>query len=579
MWFLAYFLLHLAFYSLIRLEFLVFNWPALRNLSVLELCWAFILGLRFDLAALAGTLGFCYLGLLWLCHKKKLYKIWMYFFVVLNVLFFILNCVDIELYNHYAKRFSKSAFYILFEASPNQFYYSGLVPLTLVSIFLISFYVFFAQKLIQRSRFNFNLKTKSILTVSFLLASVVMARGGFQLKPLSYVDAKHFDNSYANTMVMNTTFTLLKSLNRIGLLNEKYYSNDEMLGLLNKQDISSIEVHKKKYNIVILALESFSKEYMLLSQPEATPFLNRLAKKSYNFDRAYANGRRSIEGIAAILSGIPALMEEPFINSEFAANQVIGLGTILQSYDYQTSFFHGANTGSMHFDRFARSIGIKNYYGSETFPDQSQHDGAWGIYDDAFLNWTCEKLSNFKAPFFSLVFTMSSHPPYRIPEKYKDRFRDARAEILSSIQYADYSLEQFMNCAEKQSWFEDTVFVITADHTGPSLDKGAQFGDQYKIPLMIYSPTNIFVNKLQTDQYAQQIDILPTVLDLLQIENKNKNYLGRSLLRPGPKLIALYADSKYLLVGDVKDEESQLKAVKQYFSQGLYDNRLYYPSK
>ncbi len=428
------------------------------------------------------------------------------------------------------------------------------------------------------------MKNKALLTVLVLLVSVIFSRGGLQYKPLTFVDAKLFNNTYGNNLVLNSSFTILKSLGKTSLQRIQYFETKEMLSLLNKQNIKPITVeNKKKLNIVIIILEGFSKEYTILRNPEVMPYFNQLRSKGVDFDKAYANGRRSIEGLAAILSGIPALMEEPFINSEFSANQIIGLGTLLGARGYHTSFFHGANNGSMHFDRFTKSVGIENHFGLNEYPDKNDHDGSWGIYDEAYLQWTCKKLTEFQAPFFSTIFTLSSHQPYSIPEKYRETFKDERLPILKSIRYADFSLELFMKCAEKQKWYEDTLFILTADHTGPFLDENSSFESRYQIPLVLFSPHKKLLSNINANQYAQHIDILPTILDILRIDYKNQNYLSRSLLRAGPKVIALYADRHYQLVGqlleNIKDQDRQLKAIQQYFSEGLYDNRLYYPAK
>ena len=220
----------------------------------------------------------------------------------------------------------------------------------------------------------------------------------------------------------------MKSFGKISLKKVSYFENERMLSLLNtKQPTTYSNTDKTKPNVVIILLESFSKEYTQLKNPEATPYLNELAKKSVFFDKAYANGRRSIEGVASVLSGIPALMEEPFVNSEFSANQIIGLGTLLGSNGYHTSFFHGAKNGSMHFDQFSKSVGIENYFGKSEYPNALDDDGTWGIFDEPFLRWTCAKYSDFPKPFFSTIFTLSSHQPFKIPDQFENDFSDGRA--------------------------------------------------------------------------------------------------------------------------------------------------------
>lgn len=579
MWFLLYFILYLLIYTLLRLEFLVWNWSSLKNLTSEQLVLAFVNGIRFDLSALAPTLGFALLGAVLLCHWPRVAKGWLWLFAVLNAAFFAINAMDAELYNFTAKRFAWSSFFLASEAHVTNVILPYL-PLALASFCIVLLFGVGSFFLIRRFQLRANAGQKALISFLIIVVSVLASRGGLQHKPLTYVDAKIFDNTYGNNLVLNSTFTIIKSASKKSLERLNVANQDEMLAQLNprtEQDFK-VEPTATPLNIVIVILESFSEEYSQLRDPEVMPYFNRLRLQSVDFKKAYANGRRSIEGIAAILSGIPALMEEPFIDSEFSANQVIGLGNLLTQHGYKTSFFHAANKGSMHFDSFSRSVGVEKYYAREDYPNKIDDDGTWGIFDEPFLKWTCAKLTSDGTPFMSTIFTLSSHQPYNLPPEHRS-LKDDRLEILKSIKYTDYSLEQFMKCAEQQPWFKNTLFVFTADHTGPELKPNTEFKKRYEIPMLLYGPSLSWLKKFNTNQYAQQIDVLPTLLDILNIEQKNVNYLSRSLLRSGPKIIPLYSDGTYELVGDIQDKEAQLKAVQQYFSQGLYDNRLYYPTK
>ena len=581
MWFLAYFLLHLIVYTLIRVEFLVWNWASLKALTSEQLFTAFAHGLRFDLAAVALTQGLCFLAVLWVAEKKLTRNIFLWAFALLNAAFFVVNTADVELYNFTARRFSAHSFFLVQDGNVSNLILP-YIPLATASAVIVFGYLYLAFKMISKFKFEAGLVKKALASFIVLVLSVLAARGGFQHKPLTYVDAKLFDNSYANNLVLNSTFTILKSASKTSLERVEHYSQDEMLALLNQRGEVNVPIAKDlRPNIVILILEGFSEEYSQLKSPEVMPYLNSLRAQSADFKNAYANGRRSIEGVAAILSGIPALMEEPFINSEFSANQIIGLGTLLEGLGYSTHFFHAANKGSMHFDSFTKSVGVSNYYGRQDYPNAKDDDGTWGIFDEPFLNWTCETLNSTAAqkPFFASMFTLSSHQPFKLPAEYESKFTAAGLPILKTIQYTDFAVEKFMNCAKQKEWFKNTIFIFTADHTGPELELNSNFVSRYKVPLFIYAPAFDWVKKINTKQPAQQIDILPTLLDVLSVEQKNVNYLSRSLLRDGPKVIALYSDGQYELVGDVTNREKQLKAVQQYFSQGLYDNRLYYPIK
>jgi phosphoglycerol transferase MdoB-like AlkP superfamily enzyme len=419
-----------------------------------------------------------------------------------------------------------------------------------------------------------------------------------------------------NNLVLNSSFTLIQTVKRQSLPRDQFFSSEEMLKWLRfgQGEKSLLEGHRptQKPNVVLIIMESMGLEYM--GRPHGdkgyTPFLDELSQKSLFFPNTFANARRSIEGIGAVMGGIPALMNEPFISSQYLTNYFLGIGTRLQSSGYHTSFFHGAQNGSMYFDQFMKSAGVKNYFGRNEYPTLADDDGTWGIFDEPFLQWMNQQLSTFPQPFFSAVFTLSSHHPFTVPKAYEGQFPKGTSEIHETIGYTDMALRKFFESAQKEPWFQNTVFILTADHTyKPSRPEYQNDLGLYRIPLIIYAP-GLQLPRPPEDQVVQQTDILPTILDLLGIPENEHNYLGTSVFVPGDRFAVNFFDGHYLFVtkenflthnrgGDFelysiqdpdqkhaltdtpeKKEEmtNRLKAVIQYFSQGMWDNKLYYPS-
>jgi len=286
---------------------------------------------------------------------------------------------------------------------------------------------------------------------------------------------------------------------------------------------------------VVILLESFASEYVgyLNSGRGFTPFLDSLMKESLVFENHFANGRRSIEAIPAVLSGIPALMEEPFLTSNFQSNRIKGLAEVFKQRNYSTSFFHGAQNGSMFFDSFAARIGFDSYFGLSEFPDPSQSDGQWGIFDEPFFQFFAEQLTQSSKPFFGFIFTLSSHHPYKIPEQYMGRFPSGDLEIHPSIGYTDFALAQFFETAKKQDWFKKTLFVITSDHT--QLSSTAKYRTQsgvYRVPLILFAE-GVDWTGVSGSRVSQHVDIFPTLMDLYGIDRQPNNQLGQSLFNSG----------------------------------------------
>lgn len=210
MYYLGFFFFHLVIYSAIRLQFVLWNWKNLQNLSFLEYLTAFTHGLRFDLAALAMTTGIWLIGLVLFSEKRSL-KLWSFLiFGAINFIFILTNCVDIELINFTARRFTKSSLFLVGEGGVSNLItpYLSLALFTLVIclVYVIALFWFY-----MKAPRNLNWLKKTITVFTILGVGVILSRGGFQHKPLTFVDSHLFSNSYANNLVLNSTFTFIKS--------------------------------------------------------------------------------------------------------------------------------------------------------------------------------------------------------------------------------------------------------------------------------------------------------------------------------------------------------------------------------
>lgn len=598
--------------------------------ATLDILGSFLIGLRFDIAAVLSVSAPVLL-LSFLPWPRNWNRAWMWatgvLFCVLHIPFYVLNLVDTEFINFVGRRFSYDGLFIANEV-PGKFwnFVVSYWPLFLTNTILVLLFV--GVILRQARRWPSGLEWSeggpgrrqiklwlSHIFVCFVavVIAVVGIRGGLQKKPVSFVNANVFSAPLLNNLILNSTFTLIKSYGAEKLKQETYFTDkEEMLSLLNGSLTPSLlegQRPSQRQNVMIIMLESFGEEYLGAHQGKSyTPFLDSLSEKSLVFRNGYANGRRSIEGVAAIMAGIPALMAEPFISSHFTSNYFLGLGTLLGQEGYSSSFFHGGHNGTMYFDSFMQSAGIEKYFGAREYNNPADDDGVWGIWDEPFLQWMITQLDNQPQPFLTSVFTLTSHQPYKIPAQYRDRFKEGPIEILKAIEYTDYSLQKFFAAAEKKSWYPNTLFIITADHT--SIHYRPEYENDigsYRIPFIVYHP-QWKLPRVNAENIVQQIDILPTVLDFLKISPKDKNYLGSSLFVEGDKVAVNFIDGRYLLFARdmylrwspghgepqmfaISDRDGErelqgerkevlfkkLKAHIQYFNEGMWDNKLYYP--
>ncbi|QDK38732.1 sulfatase [Bdellovibrio sp. NC01] len=619
----------IGFYFIARIEFLAWNWNMFRTKPVADLFYALFVGLRFDISA-AFSVAAPILLLSFLPWPQSWERFWRVgtwiIFAVTQIPFLILNLVDTEFINFVGRRFTYDTLFIVGEAQGKMMGFIGTYWLLFLINTVITFaFGWCAWKVVQA---NWKVSWPTVgrakhwalhgfLSFVAIVITVVAIRGGLQGKPISFVNANVFTAPVLNNLVLNSTFTFIKSYGADEIKHEKYFTNkDEMLKYLNGSiETPSLLEGKRpsgKQNVVIIILESFGSEYVGPHNGKTyTPFLDSLMAKSLVFNNAYADGRRSIEGIAAVMAGIPALMSEPFISSHFTANYFLGMGTLLSPKKYSSAFFHGGHNGTMYFDSFMQSAGVEKYYGSTEYANSKDDDGIWGIWDEPFLQFMLTKIDTMSSPFLASVFTLSSHHPFKVPVQYEKDFPEGPIEILKTVSYTDMALKKFFAEAEKKPWFKDTLFIVTADHTSkhylPEFEN--EVGD-YRIPLFFYHPTYKFP-AVDRDMVVQQIDILPSVLDFLGIRNKEENFLGSSVFIPGDKDAVAFIDDHYLLfakdyrirwspgrtepqmfaMSDVVGENPltepaarkneltlRLKASIQYFNEGMWDNKLYYPA-
>ncbi|WP_267740470.1 LTA synthase family protein [Myroides injenensis] len=527
--FIKRFLLILFFYQICRIGFYFYNSHLLDPINFQTI----IGGLRFDLA----TLGFINIifALLHLIPgnfqtKKGYQKFLFYSFYLVNVFFLCLNFVDYEYFKFIGRRSS----FAFITASGMEQELPGLLKSFIIEFWWIPLFMFLSffffwliyRKInykIEYSRFTIGGVTLAlIITASMLL----LGRGGLQRKPIRLVDAAQYGGLKNTALVLNTPFSVLKTMGKKeGLKELNYYTEEELNTIFNPvQEFKYDSINKK--NVILLIVESFGRENMNMG---LTPFMDSLADHSHFFENAFANGKVSIDAVPSTISSIPSLMDRTFISSSYSLNKVYALPKILNDEGYHTAFFHGAFNGSQNFDQYSNVAGFKEYYGKNEYVGPDAFDGTWGIFDEEFLQFFASKLDEFDKPFFTTLFTISSHNPYTIPEKYKDKFPKGPGHIHESIAYADYALKKFFETAKTKDWYNNTIFVITADHTSsePQTDKWKSNVGKFRIPILFLAPGDDSITIEKVEKNFQQIDVLPSLMDYLQINGKIVSY-GKS---------------------------------------------------
>ena len=514
----------LALFEICRVLFLLFNLKAFSSASFLEILSTFWYGLLFDISALV------YINILFIIlhivpnpfREKKFYQ-WTLriLFVITNGVGIFLNFMDFGYFHFSGKRTGSEILKYVDDIKPliaqylRDYWYLAL----LVILFFWMMYYFYPvlkQKDIDRKKHEpSRLWLQLLLLPLILVLSVIGARGGFYLKPIRPFDAVRYVKPELVPLVLNTPFQIFTTIENPRPEVPVYMPDKKALTLFSpEQQYPSSGM--KKLNVVIIILESFGKEYVgYFNEGKGyTPFLDSLCGQSMVFMDAYANGKHSIDAVPSILCGIPSLLEMPYIDSYYQGDNINSIGKILRDVGYSTAFYHGAHNGTMGFDNFIRLSQFGPYYGLNEYPIKSDVSGEWGIPDEPYLQYVDGELNKKAQPFCVAVFTLSSHHPYTIPEKYKGKFPEGTHPIHKSIGYADYSLKEFFEKASRQSWYKNTLFVLTADHTADNQTPLYQtFKGRYSIPIIFYRGDGSLKEK--NYKTIQQTDITPGILDYL----------------------------------------------------------------
>ncbi len=495
-----------------------------------DLPFVIMAGLLFDFQALVYALSlFHVLSLLpfRFINKPQYQQITRICFTLGLSFVVLLNCIDTEFYKIKTRRSGIELFSMLSDpANSVGKYLINYWWLLLVFItFVVAIYYFF-PKLKQVQLPKRPMLTASI-TLVLLALLVIGARGGFYKKPIRSFDAARYVDAQWVSATINSPTQMLTSYNTLVPTRIRNFKEQEALRIFNPiQTAKPYFGTEEKPNIVLIILESFGRDYcgFLNKQPRFTPFLDSLSKNSISYTNAYSAGTTSMESLPAIFTSLPSLLDVPFINSNFQNNTLHGIHYYLGKMGYDCSFYYGADNGSMGFDNYLKINGPIDYFGLDEYPSpESDHDGNWGIWDEPYLQYFADELGKRKGPFFSTVFTLSSHDPYNIPNNYKKVFKGGPLPIHRSVQYSDYALSQFFKKAQQQPWFKNTIFIITADHPSHSTD--AYFygpSGRHEIPLLIYSPT-YFKQAVKDTNTVSHCDILPTILSL---SGCNEKYFG-----------------------------------------------------
>lgn len=628
----------LVVYMLSRVVFFLVNWDTFAPYMSWKLAGSMLHGgLVFDTSALLYINAlYLVLTLLPLPLKEKpgFHQGLKWLYVVTNSLGLAANLID-SVYVQYTGRRTTVSVFSEFANENNiasiifgetcKHWYLLLVMVMMVAILWICFVK--PKEGVWGARWHYYV----VQVVSMLVlapAAIVGVRGSVTAgtKPITINNANAFVNRpIEGTVVLNTPFTLIRSIGHKVFTDPHYMPQEAMKRAFDPVIIPRVDRRSQgRKNVFIIIVESMGKEYIGAYNHHLEggrykgymPFVDSLVRRSLTFQYSYANGRKSMDAMPSVLSGLP-MMVEPFFLTPATFNDVHGVPGMLKPLGYYSCFFHGGHNISMGFNAFAHDIGYDRYVGlneycrskNPAYHGMDDFDGKWAIYDEPFMQFMLDNVDQFRQPFVATIFTASSHEPFHIPSKYKGVFKEGKLPIYKSISYTDMSLRRFFERASRQPWYRNTIFVLVADHA--SLSEHAEYKTDlghYSVPIIFFTPDGSLKPAMRTDVIAQQTDIMPTLMHLVGYDKPYVAFGCDLLSTPprdtwafnynngvfqyikgdymmqfdGQRVTAMYRFKtdpllKHNLVGKVKEQaamEVTLKALIQQYMQRMNHNEL-----
>lgn len=571
-----------------RIVFYVLYLPKEGNYSLSQILFRFFYGLRFDTAAFFIGFGpFFFLFFAFPFLSKSLFIFRIVFSLILSL--YLAITLGGMVYYGISGKHPTHEFLLFFQEFFDNFEmvlqgYSihfaaiiGIFPLA----FLLSKKLLLEKPLKKPSWPNY--LGQMLL---FLVITLIAIRGGLQKRPLRPAFAfLEGDDLFLANLSLNSVYTSFYSVfhkKELPIFYEprpeekqefikQYFGNEEVVENLKYPFYRKAQKRNfHPYNIVLFIMESWSAQEIGIygGKKEATPFFDFLSEKGLLFLNCYATNRRSIQSLPSIISSIPSFFGITYITSNYQTNRQTGLGSLLKKKGYATYFAYAAKKGSMGFDSYARQAGFSKVFSEEDFPKNFPRDGTWGVFDEFTFLYLNEIFASSSEPFLGVIYSLHPHPPFRLPpdrEKFYEKFSEPYQKAL---RYSDDSLRKFFEKAQKEKYFKNTLFVITADHA---------YGQQgilesHHIPLLFYLPqSKFFRGKIKT--LCSQLDILPTLLHIIGYEEPYSAF-GQNLFSQNPRYVLFDSDSfmvflknGYLALFDRNTPKALYSLSKDFFSE------------
>jgi phosphoglycerol transferase MdoB-like AlkP superfamily enzyme len=551
-----YFLFWVVFFVASKSIFLSYHHIRAEKLSLPELAKVFLYGLRLDIsfAAYLSVIPFIFFFIRSLVPRLKgdrFLKIYTGFFIGIQIL---LTVVDLELYQAWGFRLDATPLQYL--STPREMLASaGSAPVLLLAMILLAFslgaWFGFARLFRHLPAIHYRHYLYSawcLFLVAFLLLPI---RGGWQQIPLNQSDVYFSDKTFANHAAVNVSWNLMYSVSKKNYDNKNPYAyfpdsvaRRQVQALYNNTPdpgTTGSLLGVKKPNVLFIILESYTGKLVgsLGGEPGGTPNLDKIARSGILFDSIYASGDRSEKGLVALLSAYPVQTTTSIIKTPRKTENLPHINKALKARGYATSFYYGGELAFANIKSYLLNAGYDRLLSKYDF-DRQDYNAKWGVHDHILLNRVLKDLHQEKEPFFSTVFTLSSHEPYDVPLAPKFQGADEATQFKNAVYYTDYALGKFWTAAQKEPWWDNTLVIIAADHGHrlPGNDPN-DAPTKFRIPVILAGGALIKDKGKVVSKIGSQTDLAPTLFRQLGLPVQEFAW-GKDLLNPKSRSFAFY---------------------------------------
>lgn len=549
------FFIWLFIFQIFKFLFISYHFSAVSNEVFSEIFKVFIQGTKLDISSVSYLLmvPFVLVIIQFFCLSLGIKKALKYYTYFILGFISVLNVVDIILYSYWSSKISLKS--LLFLSMPQQVIAATGVTNLLMGFVFVIFHFIIGKYLFDKFLFQKKLKFKQSFFLFMILllfsasAIVVGIRGGLQEVPINQSVAYYSSNNTLNIAGVNPFWNFMNML-----VQNKKYLNENPYKKLEKKEAevlvkqlfelpkdSTINLFtQKKPNIVFLTLEGVNAKVFKAfgNKNNHAPKIDSLFKTGYLYTEMYAAGFRSDQGLVAMLGGFPPTPISSIASQPEKFIQLPSLVSKIKSLNYETSFYTGVEATFGNLKSYLVSNSFDNIIDLKDFPSNKKTQSL-GVPDAFLFDKFSEDLSLMNEPFFSMVFTSTTHEPYDMP--FNKGIFDERQRYLNTVKYLDSVVIKNINMWKRETWYKNTIFVLTSDHAhfhpgNYAVDENRRF----HIPFLIFGEAlkPEFEGKQNTTIFSQ-VDIPKTIAAQLNLKNDDFVW-SKNMLNPYSKSFAFY---------------------------------------